>query len=164
MAFWQSKQVAALRPLTESDGAQEVVEYYAEFLTPTGFANGDIVEMVGVPAWHVPISIRIDTDQVDSNGSPTMTFDWGYLSGTYGDAAPAVARTCGQEFGAALTAPVRAAGNATPAATNTAIGRSVATTAARGIGIKVAAAIATLVVGARIRMRVSYMADPSGLT
>lgn len=164
MALWQSKQVAAKLPLTESDGAGDPVEYYGEFIVPAGLANGDVIELCGVPAYHVPVNIVLLTDQVDSNGSPTMTVDWGYISGSYGDAVPVVARTCDQTFGAGLTAPVRAAGFTPPAATNTGLGRAVATTAARGVGIKVAAAIATLVAGARIRMRIAYVSDPGDLT
>jgi hypothetical protein len=120
--------------------------------------------MVGIPAFHVPTSVVIYSDQVDSNGSPTMTFTWGILSGTYGDGTPAVARTIGTEYGSALTAPVRAGGWTPPAATNTGIGRALATTGARGVGIKVTAAIATLVTGAVIRMKITYVADPDLLT
>lgn len=164
MALYQSKQVAAKLPLTESDGAGDACDYIGEFLVPAALANGDVIELVGVPAYHVVTNIFLETDQVDSNGSPTMTVDWGYISGSYGDSAPVVARTCDQTFGAGLTTPIRAGGYITPAATNTALGRSVATGAARGIGIKVAAAIATLVAGARIRCRVSYTSDPGDLT
>jgi hypothetical protein len=164
MALFQSKQVASKLPLTESDGAGDAVEYLGEFITTSALANGDVIELVGVPAYHVPVNVQLLTDQVDSNGSPTMTVDWGYISGTFGDGTPAVARTCGTEFASASTTPIRAAGYISTAATNTALGRSVATTAARGIGIKVAAAIATLVVGARIRCRVVYVSDPGDLT
>lgn len=164
MALYQSKQVASKLPLTESDAAGDACEYLGEFIVPAGMVINDVIELVGVPAYHVPINVVLLTDQVDSNGSPTLTLDWGYISGTYGDPTPAVARTCGTEFAAASTTPGRAAGYITPAATNTALGRSVATTAARGIGVKFAAAAATLVVGARIRCRVSYMPDCGDLT
>jgi len=164
MAFYQAKQVASKLPLTETDGAGDQYVRVCEFIVPTGLAAGDIIEMNGLPAYHVLTSIELMTDQIDSNGTPTLTLDVDFLTGTYGDAIGGAAgsRTMGTTFFAASTTPGRAGG--TTASSAVGMARQVATSADRGIGVKLAAAAATLVVGARLRLRVAYTADIGDLT
>lgn len=164
MAFFQAKQVASRLPLTETDGAGDTYERTCEFIVPTGLAAADVIEMNGLPAYHTLSSVMLLTDQVDSNGTPTLTFDVDFLTGTYGDAIAGAAgsRTMGTAFFAASTTPGRVGG--TTESTAVALARQVASTVDRGIGLKLAAGAATLVVGARIRMRVRYTADIGDLT
>jgi hypothetical protein len=164
MAFFQSKQVASKLPLTETDGAGDLYERTAEFIIPAGLAAGDIIEMNGLPAYHTLSTVEVLSEQIDSNGSPTATFDVDFLTGTYGDAigGAAATRTMGSTFFAAATAPIRAGG--TVASAVTALARQVASTADRGIGLKLVAGAATLVVGAHLRLRVRYTADIGDLT
>lgn len=164
LTFVQSKRVAAKMPLTESGGAGGEYSIVAEYLTAAGLASGDIIEMAGVPAYHLVTAVTLLSDQVDSNGSPTITADVGFITGVPGDLAGGLAatRTIGAEFLSASTTPLRAGG--TVSSTLVGMARQVASTADRAIGVKIAAAIATLVVGARIRMRVSFIADPGFLS
>src|SRR4051812_33018330 len=103
MAFYQSKQVAGRLPLSETDGAGDTYERTCEFIVPAGLAAADVIEMNGLPAYHTLSGVTLLTDQVDSNGSPTLTFDVDFLTGTYGDAIAGTAgtRTMGTAFFAA---------------------------------------------------------------
>lgn len=164
MAFFQAKQVASRLPLTETDGAGDTYERTCEFIVPAGLAAADVIEMGGLPAYHTLSNVALLTDQVDSNGSPTITLDVDFLTGTYGDAVAGAlgTRTMGTAFFAASTTPARAGG--VTDCTAVALARQTATTADRGIGVKLAAGAATLVAGARIRLRVRYTADIGDFT
>lgn len=59
-------------------------------------AVGDIIDLGPIPANTRVVDVVIDSDDLDSNASPTITFDVGVMSGTVGDTVSA--RTCGQEF------------------------------------------------------------------
>ena len=65
----------------------------------------DIAEVVsawtGIPAGHVPVDFKIITDDLDSNGTPTVQFTAGVLSGRFGENDDA--RTIGTEFANAST-------------------------------------------------------------
>jgi hypothetical protein len=163
--YYQSKAVAARKPLTESSRAGEVNIAVGEYLVQAAaFIVGDIIEFPGVPANHVVDSVTVLSDQIDSNGTPTLAFDVGFLTGNPGDLAGLVAgtRTMGAEFFSAATAPVRAGGSV--ASTLVAMARQVASTADRNLGVKITAIAATQVAAARLRVRVGYIADPGMLT
>jgi hypothetical protein len=109
--------------------------------------------------------VTVLSDQVDSNGSPTITYDLDFLSGAVGDLAGLVAgtRTMSNSLNpGAAGVPLRAGGSL--GCTNVAMARQVASLADRGIGLKITAVAATHVAGARIRVRASYIADPGQLT
>jgi hypothetical protein len=160
MALLQSKQVAARLPLPEATSASHPVMVIGEFVVPAGLALNDVIEMGGIPAFHFPSGPPTFVfDDVDSNGTPLISFDAGIISGTYG--LKDNARTCGTQF---LTADTLARiGGAVQG-----LGRLgmtlVPTTADRGVGLRVSAAAATLVVGARIRMYLPCSTDPGSLT
>lgn len=61
-----------------------------------------ILEAVILPRGCVPVDVTIDSDDLDSNGAPTITLDCGLISGKVGDTTFAN-RTCGTEFGNDLT-------------------------------------------------------------
>ncbi len=102
----------------------------------------DIVELGVIPAGARVVDMILDTDDLDSNGSPTMTFDVGIMSGNFGDND--AARTCGAEFFSGSNAPQ--SGAVARPTLKTAF-RTAATQADRSIGLKVAAAAATFVAG-----------------
>ncbi len=95
MALYQSKQVAARRPIVAIDGAATLVPLQAEFVVPTGgVAVNDVIEMGGInPTMRV-----VDAIVHNTAAGASATFDLGYLSGSYGTSG---ARTCGNEFIAA---------------------------------------------------------------
>ena len=60
---------------------------------------GDIIDMGLIPALSKVVDVIVETDDLDSNGTPTLAFDVGVITGTPGDAVGS--RTCGSEFFAA---------------------------------------------------------------
>jgi hypothetical protein len=157
MAFFQAKQVVANKALPSPIGADDTTTIVGEFVVPTGLANGDIIEMAGLPVYAIPVDLTVCGDQVDSNGTPTVSLDCGYLSGNYG--ANDSSRTIGNEFFAADTSFRNAAGGFVRSAKKNGFMVTPATTE-KGIGLKLAAGAATLVVGAKIRLMVAVVAAP----
>lgn len=155
MALIQSKRVAARLPGPESSGAGEPVVQLSERVVAAGdLALNNVLEMCVLPANHVLLDAIVYLDDLDSNGTPLLSFDYGILSGRAGDGTDQ-ARTCGNTIGAGDTTG-RAGGifrmNKVPAS-------FLSSTSDVGIGIKVAAAAATAVVGAKIRMCITYVAE-----
>lgn len=126
--------------------AGAVVTQRSSFAVAAAGANAlalnDLVDMLPIPPGLVPVHVRLVSDDLDSNGAPTMTFDVGILSGTPGDATNA--RTIGAEFFSGSTLP-QAGGVAFP--TLKTAHRVTASNVERSIGIKVATAAATLQAG-----------------
>lgn len=73
-------------------------------LNATASVATDVWDVVVLPAGCVPVDLSFDSDDLDSNGSPTATVDVGLITGVPGDTVLAN-RTVGQQFGAALTTP-----------------------------------------------------------
>lgn len=102
MANFKSKQVAGQRPAPSALNASSLVHVIGEYVTKTGDAIGDIVEMGAIPAGCVPVDVIVDNGALGASA----TLDVGILSGSYLDAGT---RTMGNEFiaaGAAATAGV----------------------------------------------------------
>lgn len=163
MALRKSVQAAARVSASPVD-AVSVVPAYAEYVTVAGqFAAADVIEMIHWPAGTILSRLRAVIPDLDSNGSPALTLDFGILSGLYGaelDEAFA-ARTCGVEFGNNLTTG-QAGGNLDIA---TDVLLALAPSAKeRSIGFKVEVAPATLVAGARIRVIAEFVPAPPGVT
>lgn len=99
---------------------------------------GDIIDLGPLPANYTVMDIFIDCDDLDSNGTPTLAFDVGIMSGTPGDTV--TARTCGKEFFDAST--VAQAGGVARTTLKTAF-RVAPVGYDRSIGLKITAAAAT---------------------
>lgn len=112
-------------------------------------AVGDIIDFGIIPANTTVVDLLIDTDDLDSNGTPTLAYDVGVLTGTVGDTT---GRTCGTEFFAATTASQSAGVTRMSKIT----GFRVAPVAYdRSIGIKITTAAATLPVTGILGLQVS---------
>lgn len=101
-------------------------------------ALNDIIDIGILPANHTISDVIIDTDDLDTNGTPLMSVDVGILSGTPGDTVSV--RTMSNEFFAADTT-VRTGGVARM--TKSAGFRITPTGSDRSIGVKITAAAAT---------------------
>lgn len=146
MALLQSTQAKNRYPVPTADTATDLVPIFASFVIPTGMALNDVIEMGPLPAGYVPSDLLVGFDDADSNGTPTIKFDAGLLSGNWLDPNGA-GRTCGSEFFAADTT-AQAGG---VQRLNKAAGTQIApTTNVRSWGLKVNTAAATLTVGAKI--------------
>lgn len=148
MPLRQSVQIAQKLPTISADGYEPIV-IIGDYVTIAGNVLDDVIELGILPAGYVPVDAILVTDDLDSNATPTITLDLGLISGVAGLVSNA--RTCGNEaFAASIVA--QTGGLARPTKANFA--QVAPTDADRGIGIKVAAAAATLVVGAKIRLTV----------
>jgi hypothetical protein len=127
MPLKQSRQVASGAPVPSLRGGSEPYAVTGEYtIKATDLAN-DVIEFGGVPSSSIIVDMVIHHDGIGG------TVDAGLISGDY--AKKDNARTCGQEFGAALAT---AAGGVVRLAKNT---NAVATNAAEvGWGIKLLAA------------------------
>jgi hypothetical protein len=153
MAFKQAKQIVEKLPTISADG-YEPIAIVGDFVTVAGMDADDVIEMAILPGGYVPLGMKLVCEDLDSNGTPTVTLDVGVVSGTAGVADNA--RTCGNE--AVVESTVGQAGGV--AVDNKAAFSLLAVSESdRGIGVKLAAAAATLVVGSRIRLTV--MARPA---
>lgn len=147
--MYQSKQVAAKKPLPEPTSAVHPVVVYGEIVVPAGgFPLNSIIEMVGVPAGTVPVDWKVVCEDLDSNGAPAIAFSVGKISGLYGSNDDA--RTLTADFSAASN--VGQAGGILSNALPTPMLSYVQAAADVGIGLKITTAAATPVVGAKIRM------------
>ena len=84
------------------DCAGEVVRNFYEFDTAgVTLAQGDIIDIGVLPANATVADAVIVTDDLDTNGTPTLVVDVGVMSGTVGTK---VVRTCGAELFSGSTA------------------------------------------------------------
>lgn len=149
MALRQSVQIVQKLPSINA-GGYEPITIVGDFTTVAGVVATDIIEMGILPAGYVPVDVTLVVDDMDSNATPTVTLDVGLVSGTAGSTDQA--RTSSNEAIAASTVG-QAGGLARMAKADFAF--LAPTTADRGVGVKVVGAIATLVVGAKLRLTIT---------
>ena len=107
-------------------------------------AIGDIIDFGIIPGTTTVVDVILDSDDLDSNASPTLAYDVGILTGNPGETT---SRTCGTEFFAATT--VSQAASVTRLSKGT--GFRVAPVAKdTSIGIKITTAAATLPVTGKL--------------
>ncbi len=155
MALRYSNQVLAKDPALSIMEAGCVCVDVAEFVVPTGLALNDVIEMAVLPAYAIPLRVTLIAEDCDSNGTPLIALDVGYLSGDY--LSTSQSRTCGAEF---LSASTIARTGGIAASALQAPFLAAPSTVDRGVGIKVQAAAATLTVGAKIRLVLEFAAKP----
>ena len=102
----------------------------------------DIIELAPLPAGARVVDMIFDADDLDTNGTPLISFDVGIMSGNWGDESQS--RTVGAEFFSATTI-ARTGGAARP--TIASAFRSAPAANDRSIGLKIAAAAATFQAG-----------------
>lgn len=147
MALYRSDFAVGRAPTPYPDRAGNVVTVALEFTVPAGLAANDVIEMGPLPAYSTVVDATLDVDDLDTNGTPTISLDVGIVSGNAGENNGA--RTCGNEFFAADT--TARAGGIARMSKSTGF-RIAKTDADRGVGIKLAAGAATLAVGSKIRL------------
>lgn len=134
------------------DASSPVVTLAQHVIVAAQFAVNDVLEMIPWPAGTVPVRLTAKVEDLDSNGTPLVTLDFGVLTGSWLEDTVgndgSTARTCGTDFATAST--VGQAGGAIDVAANLLLGLVPDKTLDRSIGFKVAAAAATLTAGAKI--------------
>lgn len=146
MALFQSNQVKAQKAIPASLDGVATIAITGEFTVPAGLAANDIIEFGGLPAGHIPVDIVVNFPDADSNGTPTIAFDSGLITGRFGDPVLG-SRACGNEFFAASTA-AQAGGVARLSKSLSGVAPSLQE---KGWGLKVSTGAATLATGGTIR-------------
>lgn len=152
MAIIQSDFAKGSKPTPYPSEAGVVVAQRFYMTVPAAAALNDILEVGILPAGCRPLDCVLDSDDLDSGGSPAIALDVGIMSGDVGSTDGA--RTCGTEFFAASQV-ARAGGNARP--TLATAHKVAASDKERSIGVKIQAAAATGVAGV-LGLTVFYVA------
>lgn len=142
MTLIQSKYAKGTEAISYPSTAGEVVAIRFSHQLAANPAVGDILELACIPSNCRVAEIIADSDDLDSNAAPTIAFDVGIMSGSFGEENQA--RTCGNEFFAGST--IAQNGVAARPLTKGAYRTSSANND-RSIGIKFTAAAATFVAG-----------------
>lgn len=127
-----------LKTPISSARAGQVIAASGDCAVPVTLALNDIVALCHLPADHEPVDFLVQSDDLDSNGTPTISFDVGVLNA---DMTDLVANT---KF---ITASVIARTGGVARADTTQGLQLAASNANRIIGLKVTAAAATKVAG-----------------
>lgn len=109
---------------------------------------GDLLDIGIIPATAQVVDVVIDSDDLDTNGAPALTFDVGVLSGDPGTTGT---RTCGTEFFAATN--VAQAGGVVRTSKKEAF-RVAAAAKDTSVGVKITAAAATQATSGKIGVSV----------
>lgn len=72
MATYETTQVASSRPPATSTSAGQAVFTYGQFTVATALALNDVIRLCQLPPGHVPVDFILDTDDLDTNGTPTI--------------------------------------------------------------------------------------------
>ena len=144
MAFTNSKDyIGGRKPMLYPAGSENVTVRFPLALATADLAL-NVVGQIGVlPAGCVPVAIYLDSDKLDSNGSPAVAMSIGVLNSGATDLSTAT-----DDGGAVWASGVtvsQAGGMANPL--SAALARVNATQSDRKIGIKVTTAAATAVAG-----------------
>ena len=158
MALLQGDTPLGNRPVPTPSTAAETTAAVFEYKFAAGktASVGDIIEIGVLPAYAIPVDAHLDVDDLDTNGTPTITLDVGLMSGQVGALLndDASARTIGSEFFAAAT-QAQAGGFARMTKSPKAI--TADNTKDRSIGVKLAAGAATFnAAGGTIRVVVFF--------
>lgn len=132
------------KPIPSSASGHEVLAVRFPITLATGdLALNDIGAVGVLPAGHVPVGLKIDSDDLDGHGTPTLAMSVGVLNAA-GDALSTAAADGGAVWGSSIT--VAQAGGQVDVLSK-AISRVTATQADRKIGILVSTAAATAASG-----------------
>ncbi|MBU9386635.1 hypothetical protein [Burkholderia multivorans] len=154
MTILQSSWATGQRTTPVGDCAADVVAQLFEFALPAAaLAADDIIELGVLPANNSPTDATLIVDKLDSGGTATIAFDVGVMSGQVGDKVSA--RTCGAElFGGSNVGQAGGTVRASLASAFTLAPSDVD----RSIGVRIKAAAAAQVAGAKVRLLLTYRA------
>ena len=152
MALIQSKYAKGILPLPYPTQAGMVVALRFAYTFATAPSANDILELAPLPANTKIVDVILDSDDLDTNVSPTITFDVGIMSGAFG--VDDAARTSDDVIFDGTT--VAQAGGVVRPTLKTAFRQAAASTD-RSIGLKIATAAATFAAG-EVGLTVLYVA------
>lgn len=147
--FYKTDWTKGKRPTPEAVQAGVVAFETFEFALTGALAVNDVIEMGILPANNRIVDAMLDSDDLDTGGTPAITLDVGIMSGEVGDTS--LSRTVGTELYTASTV-ARAGGMERTSKAQ----RLAPTNADRSIGVKVAAGPAAGATTGKIRLTVFY--------
>ena len=153
-----SKNTVARIPALSPNAAGDIKSATGEFIVPTGLAVTDVIEFGILPGGCLPVDFTLVTEDLDTDGSPTVILSGGILSGTPGDVNNA--RTCGADFLSASN--VGQAGGIARANVGTGF-LATPSVSDRGFGVSLTTGAATLAVGAKMRATLFFQPAPYGI-
>lgn len=142
MSLIQSKYAQGIVALAYPSIAGAVTAMRFAHTLSSAPSAGDILELAQIPAGCRVIDMVLDSDDLDTNATPTIALDVGIMSGDFG--VDDGARTCGAEFFSGDT--VAQAGGTSRPSLKTAF-RTSKTSKDRSIGVKFATGAATFAAG-----------------
>lgn len=147
MALLQTNEARGITTTPGPLTSGVVVETDSEFTIPAGLAAGDVVEMLRLPAYCTVVDAMLVADDLDTNATPTVALDVGFVSGVVGKKDNA--RTCDNVFFSGDTI-----GRTGGVSRMTRAGgfRVAKVEEERAIGIRIATAAATLAVGTKVKL------------
>jgi len=77
---FQSVNVKGSRPAVDAAEAGEVKAVRGEYDLAAALVVNDIIELVKLPGDHVPVDCILDSDDLDTGGSPALVLDAGVVS------------------------------------------------------------------------------------
>lgn len=135
MALYISKCAAGQKPVPSlNDSMPRVLPY--EFVTTASLSAGDIIDLGPLSPGVAPIDVAIVTDDLDTNGTPTITLSVGLLNAAKTDLSGGANETF-------ITASTVGQAGGIARATTAAAYLLGASTTERRLGIKVVAGAAT---------------------
>lgn len=145
MALRQALQISQALAVISANGYEPIVAH-GDFVVAAGnIAATDILEMAILPAGYVPLGVTVVCDDMDTGA--TLTFECGVISGQANKVDNA--RTCGNEAFASST--IGQTGGIVRDS-KPEIHLLAPAVVDRGIGLRIIAGAAGLVVGARVRL------------
>ncbi len=81
MSEYKSDAAEDRRPSVTVTGAGQLTINQGKYTTTAALASADTVAMCKLPAGHVPVDLIVDTDDLDTNGTPTLTMKAGIIGG-----------------------------------------------------------------------------------
>lgn len=109
--LYQSRDALDGRPAVSANHANDLTVVRGIIIPSAALAASDVLEGPRLAADHIVTDIILSTDKLDSNGSPTITLDCGFMSGLPGKNDNT--RTVGADFLSASTVG-QAGGSARP--------------------------------------------------
>lgn len=82
MATLTSNTAKNSRPAISGAGADDLIAVRGEYSLAAALALNDLIELVKLPAGHVPVDFVADTDDLDTGATPTLAMSFGFTAGT----------------------------------------------------------------------------------
>ena len=140
MALIQSMYATGAKSVPTVEGS-EVVAYRSTVSTGATLAAGDILEMGSLPGDHLLSDLMFDASDIDTNGTPAVVLQFGFLNDAKTDLSTVLATTNVGQTGGVERVSTRDFLNITGQTSNLAldfkVSTSAATTAAGTVGVTV---------------------------